>query len=399
MIKVSILAIFVVFSVAACSDNPAGAPVEMEEPGPQLPPSQGNIVYAVSLPADKLPWPHHQPDLDQTGYEQLIRDLWVINNFGQYQQGSAKEETYFHDGLDVVIPNGTRLFSLADGVVRSTLYGAVTIEDMDQPGYGWSYTHVGGLRVGVGSLVSKGGYVADVDFQGLEHLHLSRIRLADGGDWDDIYDWQFLHVDSLFVYNDTQPPVIEDTFYYFKNNTDSLFAAGTPATVVSGEVDIVIGARDPGEFAHSKSSGFGDRLALAHIEYEISGDQIEPRTFKSIDFRPFPLQRRRPNILFDYDRVANVYKSYLTLHPEGPQSYDKIISYYVITNTAGVLDEQGLNLPDKDYAWNTAATDEMGQPLFPNGLYTITVTAYDAAGNSTTISDQARVENWRSLQE
>ena len=350
------------------------------------------IVYDVLPAAGKLPWPHHQPDLDQAGYDQLIRDLWVINNFGQYQQGSSKEETYFHDGLDVVLPNGTRLFSLADGVVRSTLFDTVTIEDQDQPGYAWSYTHVNGLRVGVGSLVSKGGYIANVNFQGLDHLHLSRIRLADGGDWNDIFDWQFLHVDSLFVYNDTQPPVIEDTFYYFENNTDSLFEVGAP-TVVSGDVDIVIGARDPGEFAHSKESGFGDRLALAHIEYEIAGDQIETMSFKSIDFRPFPLQRRRPNILFDYDRVANVYKSYLTIHPEGPQSFDKIMSYYVITNTAGTLNANGDNLPDKDHAWNTAATDETGQPRFPNGLYTITVTAYDAAGNSTTASDQVHVEN------
>ena len=392
MKKAWIFAVLTVLCLAACSDNPASPPVDEEEPASELPPSQGTIVYDVLPPAGKLPWPHHPPDLNQAGYDQLIDDLWVINNFGLYQQGSEKEDTYFHDGLDVVLPNGTRLFSLADGIVRSTLFGAVTIEDQNQPGYAWSYTHVNGLRVGVGSRVSKGGYIADVNFQGLEHLHLSRIRLAEGGDWDDIFDWQFLHVDSLFVYQDTQPPVIEETFYYFENNTDTFFAVGAP-TVVSGDVDVVIGARDPGEFAHSKTSGFGDRLALAHIEYEIAGDHIDPVSFKSIDFRHLPLQRRRPNILFDYERVANVYKSYLTIHPEGLLNFDKFFSYYVITNTASMLDANGDNAPDKAYAWNTAATDEAGQPLFPNGLYTITVTAYDALGNSTTASDQVRVEN------
>ncbi len=42
----------------------------------------------------------------------MMDELWIINNFGQYQQADKTTETYFHDGLDVVVPNRTKMFSI-----------------------------------------------------------------------------------------------------------------------------------------------------------------------------------------------------------------------------------------------------------------------------------------------
>jgi hypothetical protein len=88
-----------------------------------------------------------------------------------------------------------------------------------------------------------------------------------------------------------------------------------------------------------------------------------------------------------------VYKFYPILHPEGPLSYDKILSYYVITNVDGTGVFGEIKTTDGDYCWNTGALDLNGIPLFPNGRYAIKVTAYDAQANYTSETDSIEVRN------
>jgi hypothetical protein len=349
--------------------------------------------YVVKPPPGKLPWPQHRPSMTEAEYQAMLRNLWVINNFGLYQGGTTRTTLYFHDGLDIVLDNFTPIYAVQSGYVRANIggnefYRTLIIEDADNPGLAWGYTHIYYFHVNVGDYVPQGGSVGSVNFQGLGHIHLSRLALAEGGSWTNFSDLNTLHPDSFFVYDDTQPPVIETPFYYFRNNADAQFPRGSPP-VVSGDVDIVVGMRDGGEFAHSKINGFGDRLAVARIEYEIRRPDETVLQYKSFDFRKLTLLGRDAGPAM----TQTVYKFYYTIHPAGPPSFDKIMSYYVISNTDGTGEAEVLTLAQQNFAWTTTAVDDQGQPLFPDGDYVITVKAFDAKGNVAAASDTVRVEN------
>lgn len=362
----------------------------------------GKNVYVVTLPEGKLPWPHHRPDMTQSEYDDLLKNLWIINNFGQYQASEDKSLVYFHDGLDIVLDNGTKLYAVESGHVKDIYYdtsgyGYIVIGDSegDQPGNAWMYVHVTNFQFLVGDHVNQGDYIADIYFEGLDHVHFGKIFVEDGR-WDDYYNWNSVHPDRYFIYEDTQPPVIKVPFYYFRNNSDRFFrngAAGKPP-VVRGDVDIVVGMRDPGEFAHDKESGFGDRLCVARIEYEISGETTLPVYKKSFDFTKMILNNGGE---LGKERVFTLFKHYKLFHQQIDYDFwDKTFSYYIITNapeTAATDELQKIDIAYQNLSWNTAELDESGNPRFPDGLYIITVIAYDAVGNSSSASDAVLVGN------
>lgn len=380
-----LLIVCLLFVMSGCSeDSPTGPSV---------------ILYRASFATGKVPWPHHAPGLTEAEYLNLIESLFIINNFGQYQSGDTRESAYFHDGLDVVLPNGTRIYAVSSGIVKAILdmgeyYQTIIIGDTPgtEPGNAWVYTHVSNFQVRVGDFVPQGTYIADIHFHGVPHVHLSRAYLSSGSWWN-WQDLNFVQPDTFFVYQDSNAPVIAKPFYYFRGNSDTMFHAGDP-TVVSGDVDIVVGIREIGEYAHSKDGSivplnFGDRLCVSRLNYEISGDSIETVHVRSWDFSKIVLNWR-PDA---YERVYAVYKFYYTIHPSGPTSWDRIFSYFVITNVDGTGEFGEVQVSDQEYAWNTAATDEHGQPKFPNGRYTITVTAWDAKGNEGRAFEEVIVEN------
>ena len=356
-----------------------------------------HVEYKMLPPAGKLPYPHHDPEFTELQYLELNRTLWIINNFAQYQGSGTKESLYFHDGLDIVLENGTKIFAVDSGYVRYIFdggpsYTTVVIEDANTSDYAWMYTHVYYLNVKVGDFVSQGTHIADVNFDGLGHIHFGRAFLAEDGAWDNMYDWHYVQPDDYFIYTDNQAPVIEQPFYYFVNNSDEQFLRANP-TLISGDVDIVIGMRERGEYAHSKDSQFGDRLCVSRIEYEISGDSIETIHKKSFDFGKIIL-KTRPEVGFqDYERVSTVFKYYETIHPDGPPNWDKVISYYVITNCDGSGEFGQIDPVAKNFCWRTNETNPSGERRFPNGTYTIKVTAYDFKGNFATAWEKVVVEN------
>lgn len=349
-------------------------------------------TYDIILPEGKLPWPHQRPNMSQAEFDDLIKDLWIINNYGQYQASEDKSSVYFHDGLDIVLDNGTQLYAVESGYVKSIEDNQyIIIEDTegDNPGNGWMYAHVNNFQFQEGDYVSQGDYIADVFFEGLPHVHLGRIYLENGS-WKDYTNINYIHPDKYFYYVDAEPPVIKKLFYFFQNNTDELLENTSP-TVVWGEVDIVVGVRDPGEFAHSKTTGFGDRLCIARIEYEITSKSIQPVRKKSFDFTKIIINNMEwPG----RERVFTVYKHYKIFHPVIDNTFwDKTFSYYVITNTDGTGEFGKVDISARDYAWNTAEVDVSGNPKFPDGLYSITITAYDFLGNYSRATDTVRVRN------
>src|SRR5688572_18935052 len=75
----------------------------------------------------KLPWPHQPPGLSAPEIEKLNRAVWVINNNPLYQANERGDWAYFHGGLDIVLTNGTKIYAIQDGWVKSIANSAITI--------------------------------------------------------------------------------------------------------------------------------------------------------------------------------------------------------------------------------------------------------------------------------
>lgn len=370
-----------------------------QKTSPSSPDAQvSSSIYVTPPPAGKLPWPQHNPKFTKAEYDAMMDSLFIINNFGQYQGDSSRNFVYFHDGLDVVLPNGTKIYAVDSGYVKTIFYGGEYYQMIvigntpgSEPGSGWAYAHTNNFQVKVGDKVSQGQYIADIHFMGVPHVHLNRTFLASGS-WDNISNLRTVQSDSYFAYKDTDPPVIESGFRYYRNNSDSLLGVGSSA-VVSGAVDIVVGMRERGYYAHSKGgvvyAGFGDRLCVSRIEYYIEGEGGHLFHYNSFNFSTMILGQFADAL----DRFYTVYKHYYLVHPGGPTVWDKIFSYYIITNTSGAKEAGEINPSDRNFSWNTASTDTDGTPVFPDGKYTVTVKAYDAAGNAASASEWVWVDN------
>lgn len=394
-----------VTAIVACSDpavGPAPEPIDPVDQGPRSPPA-----YRVEPPEGRLPWPQHDPGWEQARYDSMLADLWVINNFGQYQGSSERSSLYLHNALDIVLPNGTPVRAVAPGRVvaefgRSEFFRTLIVEDEDQPGYGWGYTHINHFRVWPGDDVHRGTVLGLVHFHGLPHVHLSRFKLEPGAVWGGLAGLLAMHPDTFFVFTDTEPPVFEGRgFRYVRHGTDSAFIAAEPGgtVTISGDVDVVVGLRDPGQWTREYlpgwgPDGFGNRHSVTRIEYEIAGPAGVHVSAVAIDLMAtlLPAVSSRQVGL-----TLALYQHYESVDPPAPSPghHNARFAYYVITNSDGLEPEPGtvLDPADRGHAWRTGASDESGRPLFPNGEYVITVTAYDSRGNASSRSEAVLVEN------
>lgn len=387
-----------------CSDR--GDPVR--EPPEPAPPAGGAPVYRASVPAGKLPWPQHDPDWAQTRYEAMLDSLWVINNFMLYQGAAERETLYLHGGLDVVLPNGTPIFAVEGGTVRARrgpneFYHTLVVEDEDEPGRGWAYSHVYHFNVREGDRVHQGTRLAVVNFQGLPHVHLDRVRLRPGGDWRNVTDLELSQPDTFFVYRDTEPPVFEGRFRYVRNQTDSAFLAATPGgtVTVSGDVDVVVGLRDPGHWTRSKTPvggriGYGEVHAPSRVEYEVSGAAGVVLRATAFDLSRLTFTRGVFGSGESPRQALTLYQHYSSVRPEpapaGSANHGRF-SFYVVTNSSGTARVGELDPADGAHAWRTAERAPEGAPRFPDGEYRVTVRAYDFKGNVAERSETVRVRN------
>lgn len=345
----------------------------------------------LSLPSGKLPWPHQKPGISQDEFDALINGLWILDNFGTYHAVEGKY-LYFHDGLDIMLDNGTEIYAIESGYVKSLKEdpsggGCINIGDTpgESPGYGWEYAHTGNFRVNVGDYVYKGDLIAEVVTR--EHVHLSRIRVMHGS-WADKRNLDYLQPLTYFVFKDTIPPELITPFFYFHNESDVYFERRNP-TVVSGEVDIVVPMRDLADCMLRSSLR---RWCVGRIEYEIKSVKNQKvYNWKSFDFTKI-IFADWPGEMYD-ERVLAIYKpDYLPiLKNSGIDSRN--FAFYIVTNMEGSKECCDSYELYRENAWNTAALDEDGMPLFPDGDYIITVKAIDIAGNSASASDVVRVRN------
>lgn len=354
------------------------------------------IVYQAQIPEGKLPHPHHDPSISQQAADVLIEDLWIINNYGQYQSGDeSPEQSYFHDGLDIVLPNGTPIFALDAGIVRANVggdqyYRSLAIEDLDNPRKAWFYTHVYDFVVAPGDTVVQGQFLGVVNFKGIEHIHLTRGYLQEGGSWNRFSDWVSTYPADHFVLRDESPPIIETPFLFFKNLSNDRFEHGTVDTI-SGEVDLVVGMRDAGQYAGGWLEGgsgyYGDRLCVKRVDYRILKDGVEIFAQHSFDFSQLEFQYHNGR----WREALNTFKYHKEVDYE-PGNWNRFLSHYILTNS-NPDDPTKVRGTDDKRSWDTQMLGEDGHPMFPNGHYLIEVTAYDVNENVTVAQDSVYIKN------
>ncbi|MHC4477487.1 MAG: peptidoglycan DD-metalloendopeptidase family protein [Planctomycetota bacterium] len=361
---------------------------------------QGDPIPDLTFPYEQagtepLPWPHQAPGLTPEEIELLNQQLWVINDFPLYQADEQGSWRYFHGGLDIVLDNGTPIYAMKDGWVKSTDYSTITIADEpgNEPSYGWEYTHLGNFQVQAGDFVAKGAFIGAVDFEGLPHIHLIKV-FSEADYWG---NWRYMCMpNGHFSYVDDEPPVISTPFYFFENNLDTMIEPSDSGDMVlSGQVDIVVPMREQGLYARSNDSGFGDRLAITKIEYEIRPAGLGPGSglfFHSFDFNDIKIKNGVLDRQYSTELTKVVYKHWTLFEPQRT-SWDKCFSYYIITNCSGRQSPRQLDTADRNYCWDTTALGQDGRHLFGNGTYDIIVTAYDFRGHSSTQAMTVEVDN------
>ncbi len=379
----------------ACGD---GAPPRAGPTTPG-PPAPTTIEYRVPPPAGKLPWPQHDPAFTRAQHDSMMRALTIGNNFALYQVVSTPQTSYLHNGVDLALPLGTPIYAVESGRVRHVDdrpgdYQIVVVEDEDEPGHGWGYAHVDSIAVRIGDRVPQGARLATTRFLAYPHLHLDRMHLTPGGSWRNLYQLTTTQPDTFFHYADTRAPLFERGVHYFRNESDSVFArptgpAGRP--VVDGDVDIVVGMRDPGEHG-SPPNRSDDRQAPTRVEYAITPvgrDVGATERRKSFDLRTLVLQRtpddgwRYALLLFKDRRAVET----------SQRATSGFISFYTITNVPPEGRTGRLALEDGAHAWRTAERDAGGRARFPDGEYVVSIWAWDFLGNVAAHHDTVRVRN------
>ncbi|MBB2485195.1 M23 family metallopeptidase [Mitsuaria sp. WAJ17] len=376
--------------LAGCGGGSAGGGPAS---GAAQPADSVNLDYQVSMPVGKVHWPHHGPSMDAAAHERLMSTLWVSNNFGLYQGNGTPESMYLHDGLDIVLPNGTPLYAMADGrvVYRGSAGNGemLVVEDTQGEGWCWMYVHVGQVRVKLGDPVRNGQQLAVVDFRdGLQHLHLNRARAVPGQGWGENY----LARDPtpLLVLKDAEPPEIQSPLLYLRSGSEELLGRGSGSTV-SGRVDIVAALRDRGSYANPVPGAVPvQRLAPSLIAWEISDGSGRVLKSGRFDFTRFGIQ----GFLQSPQRKARQ-AQFLFKVPEalgGDVQWRTGFSYYLLNHLHQGLTEVGDARP-QDQDWDTTELLADGRRLWPDGAYTVQITVTDATGLSARATETIQVRN------
>lgn len=319
----------------------------------------------------KLAWPFAGKFRDQ--------NLW--NN---YQQPT---DSYVHAALDLMQDAGTEVHAVDAGRVALiatnypdwTTHHFFIVEPEPGQGEGWCYTHVdpASYTFEVGDEVQAGDVLGSVvDFSlgendGADHLHLHYVAFQQEGDGK--VEFQSLYDPLLRFDNpDDQKPTIHTPFRLVRNR--SLDEVDPDA--VSGEVDVLVALSDNGY--RGQAGNWGVPL----VTIEITGKQAAP-------WRKLVLDQRGP--MHDARIVKPLYLSYAQRKPfvEGLPPWPGV---YVLksTNTDG---DGVIEASDERQCWNTLELDENGERRFPDGKYTLTVRAWDLAGNKAEEKQVVRVKN------
>ena len=342
---------------------------------------------------EPLPWPHQPADASADEIARLVDSVWVINDSPLYQADDRGVQAYLHGGLDIVLDNGTPIYAMKDGWVRSVRGSTVAVSDVesDEPSFGWEYTHLGSIVVQPGDKVKRGDPLGRVEFKGLPHLHLTKVY-SQGESWG---NWSYIcYPNGHFTYPDTEPPVIDKKIRFLANGSRKPFSRNDKGVaIVNGQVDIVVPMREQGEYARNRASKFGDRLAITRVEYDIrSKDESIDERHASFDFEKLTYLKTPFHPEFNRGITTAVFRHWSRFQqnrPSGKQS----LSYYAITNYPSGSSVRTL-APEWDAnCWDTSQLTTEGTRRYPNGEYRITIRAYDFKGHTGVHSVTVNVQN------
>jgi hypothetical protein len=218
--------------------------------------------------------------------------------------------------------------------------------------------------------------------KGNDHLHLHYVRFQKNPDGK-------VKVESLidpaffFDWQDTEPPKIVDPLRFVRKGTLDEFPKGDnpmvsgQVPVVSGKVEIIAGISD---------NAYKDQMChwmAPVVTLQIEGARAKP-------WRKLVLDQRGPVREMNMFGAPAMYLSYKEgekwwreLPPSGGIHFTRVTS----ANGNGVIEASC-----KLQSWDTTA-QEGGRPRFPDGLYSVTVRAWDIKNNMGTFTATVFVVN------
>ncbi|PIE22887.1 MAG: hypothetical protein CSA62_09915 [Planctomycetota bacterium] len=324
-------------------------------------------TFIVFDPAERYPW----------FFPPTAQNSPLAHTHQQFQNySSSASRAYFHHGIDLRRPSGTRVLACVGGTVsnfywygRKPYYFEVEVTDKD--GFRWQYHHIDEPKVpaAVRAAAARKGKIAqgtDIGAnvhwptpaygQRFHHIHLNVIA-PDG---------RYVNPLNLMApLVDTTPPSILGVWALQQGGTRAL----DPAQGIGGKLDFVAKAEDK----------------IAQQPYQLS---VYKMTWEIKELSNTKSHHLAERVLWQFDslpggsnRFAKVWDIHKPRFYDGTRwhntrgNYRSKDFYYVLTNRfqSGVDDAKGY--------WDSAEKDWQGKPRFPNGRYRLIVRAFDRNGN------------------
>jgi hypothetical protein len=309
----------------------------------------------------------------------------IANSASEYQKYAGSP--YLHRGIDIreaPYPGGPSIRAVCESTVDisesgSSIYHGIILTQSDgssDDGSEYWYWHIEweSIPPDIHDAWDYGTEIADNDILGkivawpacgFHHLHFNRYN-PDGESYDP----------AVYIkpHKDNSSPEVQN-IYFCEDGTNNYFSGGPAGFVVNGDVDIVAQIRDRLFSANWNAGGHSFNTGVYTIKYtidEAAGDHDLSETFAWFFRIP------------DGSKASIIYKTagaYISSSAYcGTEQY-----FYIVTNQAHTdpMDDEFT----EDGCWDT---DSGG---FPNGLYNVTVTAIDIAGNEGSLTVQAWVNN------
>jgi murein DD-endopeptidase MepM/ murein hydrolase activator NlpD len=332
--------------------------------------------FKPSIKIRRLPWP----------FPGTFKEQNVWNN---YQEPT---DIYIHAGLDLLLPAGTEVWAVEDGYAAvifpdnpdNKTHRSFVITTKKGGNEGWCYTHVDpdSYKFKIGDRVKQGQALGKlVDFyvgknKGADHLHFHYVRFHKGPTGN-------VQVENLvdplffFDYDDTAAPRIVDPLRFVRKGTLDEFPKGEDGrAAVSGRVEVVAGISD------NAYEGQSCNWMAPVVTVEITGESAKPWRKLVLDQRGLVTGKEKPGALYLTVEEGEKWRKDLPRFPG--------VFFAKVTSTDG----DGIIEPsDRLQAWETVERDAAGKPRFPDGVYTVTVRAWDLKGNRAARSATVRVEN------
>ncbi len=334
------------------------------------------IVFSV-------PWPFDPND--------QVYTLGAGGNYGKYQDYLDGALPYFHDGIDIVEPAGTDVFSvLQQGYVNYigtgtglwwSNYQGIDVAETNRGGNGYSYWHMRDFKDQnrdpwfKGKEVSLGDRLGELaDFFwifGTDHLHFTRAYFLSPNN----YSYKPIENPLLLLApqpNDITLPTIEE-IKYCKDETKSYFDKDKP---MYGDIDIIVNAYD-------KIPPCDDKLNIYKMTWQIT--ETSKGAYSGKESILWEFQGTLP------ENVHGVYKND-GFGGECDSSYDRF--WYIVTNErANPINYWNTNAWEEvsDYGAGAGDAERNEIAKYHDGNVEFTIRAYDMYNftpyNSTILLD------------